>query len=350
MLKSFPMKIFLTLCVLAIATIIYVNTQKVDFPDPRLEGLIREVSGKESGQIYIWHVSQIQILDAQNRGITDLRGLGRLRNLRRLNLEDNRIGDVSPLAALSKLEYLSLRNNGITSLEDIQFSSLKAIPLDGLSLRHNVVRYPDGSQNRLSDISALSSFQSLKFLELRDNHIGDVQPLSSLTNLEVLDISQNPVQDTHGEYLVFLVQLQELNLRETGIKSLQFLNRLPNLRYLNLHSNAHIISIAPITELHALEELILANVPIGDELRVLSSLSNLHRLNIRNCSIQDLEPLGRMMSGGVLQDQPWNGITAAVDLRDNPIFETTESGLDGYAPIRPYWENISDRNPNTLPQ
>jgi Leucine-rich repeat (LRR) protein len=328
----------------------YVVSQRVFFTDPRLEALVREVSGKHTGQIYSWHLNQIETLDAQDRNISDLSGIESLKNLRWLNLDDNQIRDVTPLSYLPRLRYLSLRNNGILCLDSIRFYTLTGLPLEGLSLRHNVVRYPDGSQQRLSDISLLFYFKDLTFLELRDNHIVDFSPIAGLNRLVELDVSQNPMANPNPDFLQDMMLLESLNLRETGIQSLNVLENLLELRYLNIHSNSKIENIEPIGKLVYLETLIMRDVRVADQIQVMSGLNQLQRLNIRGCGIQDLSVIGDLMQAGALQDRPEDGIRAELDIQDNPIPLKDIDGQDGYAPVRPYWNRISIRSPQQLPE
>ena len=44
------------------------------------------------------------------------------------------------------------------------------------------------------------------------------------------------------------------------------------------------------------------------------------------------------MANGALQDDRLAGVSATINILDNPIFENTE---DAFEPIRPYWENIT---------
>jgi len=94
-----------------------------------------------------------------------------------------------------------------------------------------------------------------------------------------------------------------------------------------------------------LEELILRNVPIGNQLNNLQGLDNLYRLNLRNCGIRELAPLAELMVSGALQDDPQNGIITLVDIRDNPL----EGSSTVYAPVRPFWHDIHIHYPIELP-
>ncbi len=340
---------YILVVVLIIATAVGVFSLQVTFTDPSLEAVIRVASGRQTGRLFTWHLSGITRLDASGRNISDLHGIGRLKNLRWLNLEDNHVKDVKPLAALRRLEHLSLRNNGIICLDDIDFIALIDLPLSSLSLRHNVVRYTDGSQRRLEDITVLAHFKNLESLELRDNHITDASPLSRLANLQNLDISQNPLIDKQGNFLLGLVVLEELNLRECGMESLDFLAETENLRYLNIHSNSAISSFHPLANLKQLETLIMANIHLGDHVGILANFPHLIRLNIRNTGVEDLTVLGKLMAAGALQDRPGEGIMAAVDIEGNPIPHYADTKSDGYESIRKFWQNIHTRNPKELP-
>jgi len=330
------------------ASFYYLRT--AHFADPNLEQVIREVLGKPKGTLLKKDLAEIYELDAGGRGINYLDGIQSLKNLRALNLIDNQVKDVTPLKNLTKLQVLSLRNNEITDLTDINLAALKNLPeLKSLSLRHNVVRQEDSSQTRISNIAVLENFTQLEKLELRDNHIQDITPLQKLENLRVLDISQNPLAEGNIDPLKDLTKLQELNLRETGIKDLSSLKNMPDLEYLNIHSNTEIENLEPVGNLKNLRSLIMRNVCTGGSLDFLAKLTLLSRLNIRNCSVQDISALGDLMSRGALQDNPALEIGADVDIRENPIPEKSRDEVDGYAPLRPYWGNITIPKPEVLP-
>ncbi len=327
----------------------YLSRQIASFADPNLEELIRDKLNRPEGKIFSFHLRPIKELDATGKDIERLEGIEYLSGLTRLNLEDNHIKDISPLKHLHGLEDLSLRNNYITDLADINFDSIKSLPLKRISLRHNVVRPPDDEQVRLSDINVLKHFTELEELELRDNHIEDITPLAELTELKVLDISQNPLKGGDISALKKLTGLTELNLRETNLKDIAPVSGLIDLVYLNIHSNPDLAAIAPVQNLIKLETLIMRNVPVGNEIKLIAPLKKLNRLNLRSCNVSDLSALGELMEKGALQDDPPRGMKADVDIRDNPVPTFENDGVDGYAPVRDYWQNISYRQPESLP-
>lgn len=342
--------IILIVLVTILSAAFYYNYQTAHFADPNLEQAVREILAKPEGILLKKELETIHQLDAGDRGILYLEGIQHLKNLKTLTLIDNRIQDVTPLKNLTRLQELNLRNNEITNLEDINLAALKDLPeLKVLSLRHNVVRHEDSSQTRISDVSVLKDFHQLESLELRDNHINDITPLQNLTQLKVLDISQNPLKEGDISPLRELVGLLHLNIRETGVNDLSPLENMIYLEYLNIHSNHEITCLKPVGTLKNLQGLIMRNVPTGGDLEFLTELTGLTRLNLRNCSVKDLSVLGDLMKKGALQDHAAVGLEADVDIRENPIPEKSREGADGYAPIRPYWENINQRQPEFLP-
>lgn len=264
------------------------STTDVSFEDPALEQAVRDAIDKEEGKIEASDVALLQTLDATGYGIESLEGIEALEELRELNLEDNFIESVSPLTSSSKLETLSLRNNEITDLEEVDFGDILFLNIRDLSLRHNVKRDEEGNGTRLSDINLLGQMISLRNLELRDNHIEELAPLSNLRDLNELDIRENRFDDI--EALETLTKLEELNLRDNEIDSLEPLHYLSRLTYLNIHSVTGLDSLEPISELVNLETLIMRDVPIEDDGELLKNLTNLQRFNAVDADFEEINP------------------------------------------------------------
>jgi len=136
--------------------------------------------------------------------------------------------------------------------------------------------------------------QLLRIVELdaSGKRIANLDGIEALSNLEKLNLSNNQIQDISA--LGKLRKLKELNLRNNAISDLGPLAHLQKLEYLNIHSNPDIASIQPLQALSNLETLIMANVPIRDELHILDGFDDLRYLNLRGCGLDDLGPIANM--------------------------------------------------------
>lgn len=197
--------------------------------------------------------------------------------------------------------------------EDVVITDQLLLQIDTLNLRSTLV----------SDLSGIEFMENLMYLDLRSSEVTDISLISELSNLTWLSI------------------------RETEVTDIQAISNLTNLIYLNMNRQNGISDIQPLTNLTNLQVLIARDVPFGNEGMELigDNLLNLWRINMRNTNVSNLESLANLMVNGSLQDTPEQ--EAVIDIRSNPI--PNEVGNDGYAPIRPYYENIGDRSPDTLP-
>ncbi|MEG4105264.1 leucine-rich repeat domain-containing protein [Microcoleus sp. S13_C5] len=118
-------------------------------------------------------LSSMTKLDLNSDRITDISSLGSLTNLTTLDLGGNQITDFSFLGSLTNLTTLYLTWNQIT---DISFLG-SLTNLTTLDLDHNPI----------TDISALRKLTNLTTLDLGDNQITDISALRKLTNLTELN-------------------------------------------------------------------------------------------------------------------------------------------------------------------
>lgn len=181
-------------------------------------------------------------------------------------------------------------------------------------------------------------------LDLSGKGIRELEGIEEIRNLRVLDLSDNQIEDLTP--LQGLKKLQKLNLRENRVKDINALAKMKQLTYLNLHSNEDIQDLTPLKGLTMLNYLILRNVPIGDQVSILANLNRLTYLNIRHTSIRNIEVLVEMMSRGVLQDDVSAGKRVTVNILENEI---GEGKGDPFLGLRGYWEKVSYRYPYYLP-
>lgn len=170
--------------------------------------------------------------------IRSIRGLESLPNLASLDLPNNGITDLTPLADLQKLASIKLTNNQVTDLT----------PLAGLPVLNDLGL----SGNTITDLKPLAHVATIRSLGLSRNQISNLTPLTALTGLTTLDVSENRV--TNVAPLAHLKQLSRLTLAGNRISSPAPLNDLPSLSMLDIAGN-RISDAATFAGFPALEEL-----------------------------------------------------------------------------------------------
>lgn len=334
--------VMLACLILLISLLLVVNqaNPSVHFVDEGLENAIRVKLGNHDLPIYQNDLMTITELNAAGFGIRRLEGIESLKRLTFLDLSQNQVTDLSPLAELWMLTELDLGQNGLSDLEQVNFDRIIHLPIRVLSLRHN----EDHVGYRLSDLDLLTDLHHLEDLDLRNNQITDLSPLASLPRLHTLDLRGNSISNL--DPLRNLSNLTHLNLRENAIVDLKPITGLNQLIYLNIHTNPIRHGLEGLANLHRLQTLIMRNVYIGENHHFIAELTNLQRLNIRNTAIADLSMIVDLMRMGALQDDAYSSNYATVD-----ILENRPSGnlADPYHELRLYWDNIHYRYPITLP-
>ena len=237
---------FHALCVALTLLVNAAAAQVVTIPDPNLEQLVRETLRLPNNvQIERRHMLQLRDLDAGgNREILNLTGLEYATNIVSLNLYDNPIEDISPLANMTKMTGFNLWGCRVVDLS----------PLRNLMNLSWIVL----GSNQISNLSPLSELTNLTYLNLSLNQISDISPLANLVNLQELLIDQNSVEDI--TILANLTQLTRLRSDTNQIHDISPLANLTRLEELWLNRNA-ITNLAPLTGLNNLQKLYIADNP-----------------------------------------------------------------------------------------
>ncbi len=240
---------FHALCVALTLLVNAAAAQVVTIPDPNLEQLVRETLRLPNNvQIERGHMLQLRDLDAGgNREILNITGLEYATNIVSLNLYDNPIEDISPLANMTKMTGFNLWGCRIVDLS----------PLRNLMNLSWIVL----GSNQISNLSPLSELTNLTYLNLSLNQISDISPLANLVNLQELLIDQNSVEDI--TILANLTQLTRLRSDTNQIHDISPLANLTRLEELWLNRNA-ITNLAPLTGLNNLQKLYIADNPFHD--------------------------------------------------------------------------------------
>jgi tetratricopeptide (TPR) repeat protein len=119
--------------------------------------------------------TNLDALDLDYNKITDITPLAKLIRLKKLELNNNNITDIAPLSALNSLENLRLRNNPLRNIEALKtVLNLKELHL---------------SVTQVSDLAPLSGLKALEELSVAFTKIADLSPLTGCPNLKSIDCS-----------------------------------------------------------------------------------------------------------------------------------------------------------------
>ena len=340
----------------AVAPEIYASREilntAIDIPDDRLRACINEAVGSADlmapvTPAVLWKLDdELRCVD---RGIADLSGLEHAIRLVDVNLAGNDIQDITPLARRKNHYYntLNLDRNRISDLS----------PLIGLRIGHLYL-----SSNAIVDIAPLSSvdmgFRERRWdpnagrdvlntfpgsLDLSHNSIVDIAPLVDLSGeLNHLDLSGNSIADIGSivdvplnKYLGItgLTNDVRLYLSENSISDIAvFGELLPVLDVLDLSDNL-ISNIAPLVNVKfarswGSDMLDLSGNAISD-ISVIADIQEVRRLDLSDNSVSDIFPLSGMnlvsldLSDNSVSDiSPLSGMNLeSLDLSDNEIVD-----------------------------
>ena len=308
-------------------------------------------------------------LELQYNQISDISPLAGLTNLTSLNLRDNKINDISPLTGLVNLTSLNLCNNqisditpvfGLPKLESLDLSDMRTPSVDGVQgelirsitdltqfagfTNLNELRL---SNHLISDVSPLANLTNLTELKLGDNKISDITPLAGLTNLESLDLDrqrEEHIDDGGRETflntlsdlspLAGLTNLTSLNLDYNDISDITPLGALINLNILRLTGGDGISDITALAGLTNLTSLHLGSNEISD-LSPLTNLTNLESLHLNNNEINDITPLASItnLESLYLNSNEISGISPLTDLTNLKSLDLNSNEISDLSPL-----------------
>ena len=271
----------------------------VHIPDPNLRAAIAEALGKSSNApITVEEMERLGRLDARNRGIQDLTGLQFAINLRStLDLRDNQISDISPIAGLINLQRLYLDDNlisdisPIAGLVELHRISLNRNPVSDMSPLSGLKNLNHLSMNDtfISDISLVRSLPSLTIFGFRSTQVSDLSPLAGLINMTALGFSNKSESISDLSPLAGLINLEYINSWGNSISDLSPLAGLTKLEIINF-CGGNISDLTPLAGLTGLKELYIAFEKVSD-ISPLAGLTGLTRLDLEDNNISDISPL-----------------------------------------------------------
>ena len=196
-----------------------------------LDGAGRGISDLDG----IGALRRLESLRLPNNRIDDVTPLADLPRLVEVDLSGNGLEDLveAGLGALvdGRIRDLRLRSNGITDLRPLG----RMTTLTRLDLR----------DNRIRDIAGLTSLHDLRSINLRGNRVQDLSPLGELTRLRYVNVHSNREAEGFAA-LGSLHELEELIARDVPVgEAVAVLDELPRLRRVNLRGTG-IMSLPPL--------------------------------------------------------------------------------------------------------
>ena len=206
------------------------------FPDQVILTFAGTCDKDGNGSLSEAECMEVEELAMPNAGITDLKGVENFRNLQRVNVSQNAIGDFAPVKDLSSLQILKVTGNAASVLDVTGCSSLKKL-------------YAQNSTFSELHVTGLGSLEEVR---IENNHLTDLD-LTGLTSLRALSCYGNQLHTLDARPAAALEVLQA---DSNGMESL-LVEGLGNLKTLHCQNNN--LQQISLSGLGALEEFNAAN-------------------------------------------------------------------------------------------
>ena len=206
------------------------------FPDQVILTFAGTCDKDGNGSLSEAECMEVEELAMPNAGITDLKGVENFRNLQRVDVSQNAIGDFTPVKDLSSLQILKVNGNAASVLDVTGCSSLKKL-------------YAQNSTFSELHVTGLGSLEEVR---IENNHLTDLD-LTGLTSLRALSCYGNQLHTLDARPAAVLEVLQA---DSNGMESL-LVEGLGNLKTLHCQNNN--LQQISLSGLGALEEFNAAN-------------------------------------------------------------------------------------------
>lgn len=210
--------------------------------------------------------------------IEQIDGIDQFIKLKKFNIyPQNKITDLTPLSSLEMITDIRISNSTITDISPLKdLSDLKSLDFQ--------------NSTSLTDFNVLTNLTKLESINFKNTGFSDLQVLKSFSSLKTLILNQTLLKDI--DYLRQFTNIQRLELEQlslTDISSIQFLTKLD---YLTLRNN----NINDISPLHTLNGLTFLNLGYNqvDNISTLANLISINNLTLEKNLITDLSPLNEL--------------------------------------------------------
>ena len=253
-------------------------------------------------------LAKLDCLQVETEGIKTLAGIEQCVGLRTLDLHVYRLGDLSAIEHLTKLEELALPYGyenldavrpllrlrrlrtwagdlrpiaALTELEDLIAGDLSSFETIGtfVKLRRlnlgtcrvanlkpfaNLLRLVELNIDGLTatDLSPLGGLKNLKQVQITMEAVKSFEPLASLPKLQLLYVMAKKLPSPAP--LVACRSLSSLSLRGGGLTDLTFVAKMPSLEKVDFTRN-RMTDLSPLAKLPRLKQVLLGGNPVDPE-------------------------------------------------------------------------------------
>lgn len=224
----------------------------------------------------------LRSLNIANTEITFLQPIAGLANLETLNIEHTYISDLTPLQDMASLRVLNIMNTPVTDLTPLlNDNHLELVEADSTAVTPQSVRNLKEAQRQVTVVYQTEALQNWWngtdeiWKIIFRNHIGCQTEIPNVVELQKI------------------MDLREIEVGpETSIISLEPLTDLVWLERLTINNHG-VHDLSPLSNKEFLVELNVQNNPIGS-LKPIEGSTMLQLLNIENTQVSDFGPLSKM--------------------------------------------------------
>jgi len=277
----------------------------VTFPDANFEALIRETLEKPTGDIFDTDLEAIIEMIGNNLNIVDLTGVEYCINLVYLELAQNQITDIAPLADNSGLDtgdFIDLQGNPLTDTSKDTY--IPQLVNRGVYVYYDepemVVTFPDADFEALIREILEKSAGDITNIELatiitmrkRTGNISNLTGIEYCKNLKYIDLYKHNLTDITK--IGQLRKIEELNLYRNAVTNIDAIDGMNNLETLSVGYN-EIADISVVLTLPKLKRLTVGNNPITN-IDIITNLKNLEYISIMDLNLTNLNLISNMLN------------------------------------------------------
>ena len=242
-----------------------------------------DISETEIADIsFIEQLDSLEILNISRTAVADITSVASLNNIVEFYADSTRINDWSALENKGKLKKLSAQiyggrpqadkfPHGLTSLEECVIS-VSFADYSGLADCKKLKRL---TMNGIEDVAPLSNLTELEYLMFGDGSRIDLSPLSVLSSLKELHLNSYPSNEDGYMFLSGMKELQKLAVPDERLFDLSGFEYLENLETLYIMACG---DLSPLGGCKKLKDLEISYIGDKVDLSAFSGISNLERL------------------------------------------------------------------------